>query len=74
MTKGDQKENCRRQSHVFHIGDKVLLKNAWKTKFNQDVYKGPYTVTEVRNNGTVRARRSNVTDTHNLCNIIPFKE
>ena len=74
INKGNQKENRRRQSHVYHTGDKVLLKNAWKTKFNQDAYIGPYTVTEVRNNGTVRACRGNITDTYNLRNITPFQE
>ena len=54
INKGNQKENQSRQSHVYHTGDKVLLKNAWKTKFNQDIYIGPYTVTEVRNNGAIR--------------------
>ena len=27
---GYQKENCHRQSHVYHTRDKVLLKNPWK--------------------------------------------
>ena len=68
----NQKENQNRQSHVYHTGDKVILENAWKTKFNQDAYIGPYTVTEVRNNGTVYARKGNVTDTYSLRNITPF--
>ena len=72
--KGNQKENCQRQFHVYHTGDKVLLKNAWKTKFNRDAYIGFYTVTEVQNNGTVRARKGNVTDTYNLHNITTFNE
>ena len=72
IKKGNQKENHSRQSHVHRTRDKVLLKNAWKTKFNQETYIGPYTVTEVRNNGTVRARKGNVTDTFNLRNIIAF--
>ena len=59
---------------MYHTGDKVLLKNAWKTKFNQDPYICRYIVTEVQNNGTVRARKGNVTDTYNLRNITPFKE
>ena len=41
INKGNQKVNTHRQSHVCHTGDKVLLKNAWKTKFNQDAYIGP---------------------------------
>ena len=50
INKGNQKEDPNRQSHVYCTRDKVLLKNAWKTKFSQDVYIGSYTVTEVRNN------------------------
>ena len=74
INKGNQKENRQRQSHVYCTGDKVLLKNAWKMKFNQDTYISPYTVMEVWNNGTVRAPKGNVTDTYNLRNITPFKE
>ena len=47
INKGNQKQNQSSQSHVYRTGDNVLLKNAWKTKFNQDVYRGPYTVGEV---------------------------
>ena len=74
INKGNQKENRPRQSHVYHTRDKVLLKYSWKTKFNQDAYIGPYTVTEVLNNRTLRARRGNVTDTYNLRNITSFKD
>ena len=72
--KGNQKQNHSTQSHVYHTADKVLLKNAWKTKFNQDICRAPYTVTEVQNNGTIHARKGNVTDTYSLHNITPFKE
>ena len=74
IKKGNQHKNCHRQSHLYHTGGKVLLKNAWKTKFNQDAYIGPYTLTEVQNNGTSRARGGNIIDTYNLHNIISFKE
>ena len=74
INKGNQKEYCRRQSHVYRTGDKVLFKNAWKTKFNQDAYIGPYTVTEVRNNGTLCPCKGNTTDTHILRNITPMIE
>ena len=59
---------------MYHTGDKVLLKNALKTNINQDAYLGPYTMTEVRNNGSIHNRKGNVTDTYNLRNITPFKE
>ena len=74
INRGNERENKNRVPHEYKIGDKVLLKNAWKTKFNQDAYIGPYIITAVRNNGTIRARKSNVTDTFNLRNMTPFKE
>ena len=74
INKGNQNENHIRLTHVYHTGDKVLLKNAWKTKLNHDAYIGPYTVTEVRNNGIVRDRKGNITDSYNLRNITSFEE
>ena len=74
INKGNQKENHCRQSHVYHTGDKVSLKKAWKSKFRQDVYQGGYTITEVWNNRIVCTRRGNIIDTYNLHNITPFKD
>ena len=74
VNKSNQKKKRRRQSHVYRAGHKVLLKNAWKTNFNEDAYVGPYIVTEVWNNGTVSPRRINVIDFFNLRNITAFRE
>ena len=59
---------------MYKQGDKVLLKHAWKTKFNQDAYIGPYVITTVRNNVTVRAHKGRVMDTFNIQNLAPYKE
>ena len=74
INKSNQRGNLQTQSYVYCTGDNILLKNAWKTKFNKDTYIGPYILTAVRNNGTVGSYKGNVTDTDNLCNITPFKE
>jgi len=74
INKGNERENKLRKDHTYKIGDKVLLKNAWPTKFNQDAFLGPYKVTAVRNNGTVRARKGRLTDTFNIRNLVPFRE
>ena len=74
INKGNERENRLRKDHTYKIGDKVLLKNAWPTKFNQDAFLGPYKVTAVRNNGTVRARKGRLTDTFNIRNLVPFRE
>ena len=57
---------------MYRTGDKVLLSNAWKIKFSHDAYIGPYTVTEVRNNGSVRDCKCNDIDTYTLRNITFF--
>ena len=59
---------------MYNKGDKVLLKNAWKSKFNQDAYLRPYKITAVRNNGIVRAHKGKMIDTFNICNITPYNE
>ena len=57
INKGNQQENRNGKEHTYNKGGKILLKNVWKTKFNQDTYLGPYTITAVRNNGTVKAQK-----------------
>ena len=41
INKGNKQENENRREHTYNKGDKVLLLNAWKTKFNHDAYLGP---------------------------------
>ena len=55
INEGNKHENRNQTNHTYKQGDKVLLKKAWKTKFNQDACISPYVITAVRNNGTVRA-------------------
>ena len=56
------------------MGTKILHKNVWETKFNQDIYLSPYTITAIRNNGTVRECKCKITDAFNICNITPYKK
>ena len=74
INRGNERENRTRISHEYKVGDLILLKNEWKTKFNQDSYSGPLKITAVRNNGTVRACKGNLTDTYNLRNITPYRK
>ena len=54
-------------------GDKVLLENAWKAKFNQNTYLYLHMFVADRNNGTVGHCKSIVTDTFSICIITLFK-
>ena len=73
INKGKQWENHNRISNMYKQGDIVLLKNAWKTKFNQDAYISPYAITAVINNVTIRAREGRATNIFNIQNLRPYK-
>ena len=74
IDRGNERENRTRISQKYEVGDLILLKNKWKTKFSHDSYSGPLKITAVRNNGTVRACKGNLTDTYNLRNITPYRK
>ena len=71
---GNKWENLNQINHTYKQRDKVLLKNGWKTKFNQDAYIGLYVTTAIRNNGNVRVHKGIDTDTFNIRNLTPDKE
>ena len=47
MNKGNQNDNRCRQYNLYCTGDNVLLKTAKKTKLNQNIYVGPYTMANI---------------------------
>ena len=59
-------------NNMYQQGDNVLLKNAWKTNFNQNM--SPYVIIAVRNNGTGKAHRGRVTNTFDIQNLTPYNE
>ena len=42
INKNNQKENSKRISHTYRVGDVVLYRNDYLAKFSQDPYDGPY--------------------------------
>ena len=73
INQNNQKENSKWLSHQYNIGDEVLIKQDQPTKFGSNPYKGPFTITAVRNNGTVRVREGIIEDTYNIRMITPYK-
>ena len=74
INKGNEHENCNQIKLKYEKRDKVLLKNTWKTIFNQDAYLGLYVIIAVRNNSTVRACKGKFMDTFNIQILTPYKE
>ena len=72
INKNNARENLKRIKHVYKVNDLVLVKNERSTKYGQDAYNGPWTILEVRNNGTVKIEKGAVSDVYNIRNITPY--
>ena len=73
INQNNQKEDSKRISHTYKLGNVVLYRNDYITKFSQDPYDGPYNIVQVNTNGTVRLQMGAVTDTVNICLLKPHK-
>jgi transposase InsO family protein len=78
IRQNNQRENATRKPHTYALGEKVVVKQDPNRKHGSDHYKGPFTVTNVYDNGTVRLRRRTqqggaVFQTWNIRNVFPYK-
>ena len=78
IRQNNKKENAKRKAHTYSVGDKVVVEQDPNRKHGTDRYKGPYTVTNVHDNGTVRlrqrtARGGAVFQTWNIRKVFPYK-
>jgi len=71
ILKNNKAENAKRTPHTYSIGDKVLLRRGNENKYEAP-YHGPYTITQVNENGTVRMIVKNVEDTINIRRLTPY--
>jgi len=75
IDQNNERENANRKPHTYNVGDKVLIKNDWSAKYRKVAFLGPYPITNVNNNGTVRVALNDiVTDVYNIRNVRPFRE
>jgi hypothetical protein len=79
IVQNNQRENAKRKPHTYKVGDKAMIEQYQHRKHGTPKYKGPYTVTKVYDNGTVRLRqrlagRGAIFQTWNLRNIHPYKD
>jgi len=64
-----------RREHTYRVGDRVMVKNDPNRKHGQPQYVGPFTVSQVNDNGTVQLTKATnggaVTQTWNIRNVDP---
>jgi hypothetical protein len=69
--KNNKAENAKRIPHTYNIGDIVLLKRGTANKY-ETPYQGPFTITQVNENGKVQIMIKNVEDTINIRQLTPY--
>ena len=72
------RENAKQAPHQYSVNDTVMILQNPNRKYGTAKYRGPYVVTRVNDNGTVRLRHSTATSgtvhqTWNIWNIYPYK-
>jgi hypothetical protein len=71
IEKNNEAENAQRIPHTYNIGDKELIRRGAENKYEAP-YESPYTITKVKDNGTVRLRVNDVEDTYNIRRLTPY--
>jgi len=73
--KDNVKENKSRLDYTHSVGDRVLTVDPISTKRKLERQTaGPFIVTRVHDNGTIRIQKGPVDETINIRRVIPFKE
>ena len=71
INKNNEMENKNRKPHQYQKGDKVMLRVGTENKLEVP-WTGPYTITKVNTNGTVRLQIGAITDTINIRRLKPY--
>ena len=69
-----ERKNNRRSDFDYAVGQKVTLKKDGILRKAEDKNTGPWTVTQVHCNGTVRIQRGSVSERLNIRRIDPYFE
>ena len=76
IVQNNTRENNKRKLHVYHVEDQVLILVDPNRKHGGDIQTGPYTITHVYENGTVKLRKPKgegfVLETWNIRNLRPY--
>ena len=77
VDKNNARENSRRLPYDYVVGSKCLIINEINGEIQRkarDKHEGPYTVTQVYTNGTVRIQRGAINERINIRRLTPFFE
>ena len=68
-------ENAKRIDYDYAVGQQVMLTNDGSIiRQAQDRYLGPFTITQVHTNGTIRIQRGSMSERLNIGRVTPYHE
>ena len=67
----NMRENMRRNNHQYKVGDKILVKPKKNSKHELE-FMGPFPITQINYNGTVRFQKGIINDATNILRLKPF--
>lgn len=76
IIQNNKRENAKRKAHTYSVRDRVMVKQDPNRKHGNEQFSGPYTITRVNDNGTVKLTRTTpaggaVHETWNIRNLDP---
>ena len=74
VDRNNARENARRIEYDYKVGGKCLVYKDGVLRKGEDQFLGPYTITEVHTNGTVRIQRGTISERLNIRRIVPYFE
>ena len=74
VEKDNARENASRIAFDYKVGQKVLLRKDGILRKAEYKYEGPYEITQVFCNGTVRIQRGSINERLNIRRLTPFTE
>ena len=73
IIENNERENKSRRQHTYVVGDKVLVKRRKHSKHELE-WEGPFELTTINDNGTVRFQKGIVNDVVNIRRVKPFHQ
>ena len=70
----NKRENLTRLPFDYCVGGKVLIRKDGILRKAEDKFEGPYTITQVHCNGTLRLQRGSVSERLNVRRLMPYLE
>ena len=74
VDQNNARENKRRIDFDYAVGQKVLLKKDGILRKAEDKHSGPFVITQVHTNGTVRIQRGTVSERLHIRRLTPYFE